>query len=88
MNSNSFLSCLNQKPDVAKNLHLNSIMAQIYADKTLQIQKQKHLLNYIFKFECSGFCGLPCLYAPSVAFLLCPTLIYKMYFIQSQKIVK
>lgn len=78
MNSNSFLSCFNQKPDADKNLHLNSIMAQIHANKPLQIQKEEHLLNYVFKFESSGFCGLPCLYALRVAFLFCPTLTYKM----------
>lgn len=55
-------------------------MAQIYADKTLKIQKQEHLLNYLFKFESSGFCGLLCWYARSVAFLFCPLLIYKLYF--------
>lgn len=65
MNSKSFLSYFNQEPVVDKNLHLNHTMAQICADKTLQILKQEHLFNYIFKFECSGFCGLSCLYAPS-----------------------
>lgn len=88
MNSNSFLSCFNQSHDVDKNLHLNSIMAKIYADKPLKIQKQEHLFNYIFKFECSGFCGLPCFYALYVAFLFCPVLMHKMYFTQSQNVVK
>lgn len=64
----------------------NSIMAQIYADKTLKIQKQEHLLNYLFKFESSVFCGWLCLYAPSVAFLFCPILIYKLYLTQSPKV--
>lgn len=55
MNSKSFLSCFNQKPVVDKNLHLNHTMAQICADKTLQILKQEHLFNYIFKFESLAF---------------------------------
>lgn len=86
MNSKSFLSCFNQKPVVDKNLDLNHTVAHIYANKTLQIQRQEHLLNYIFKSEFSGFCGLSCLYAPRAAFLFCPLLIYKIHFTQSQKV--